>query len=80
MPDKKPSDERDEEDAPVLTEEHNSDHGDIADNSGKQRDRRNSSYFRIVARWTLRNRMVVAILALLLGGFVALCIYFGGKS
>ena len=33
-----------------------------------------------MGRWISRNRMVVAILFLLLGGFIALCIYLGCGS
>ena len=83
MPDKQPTAARDNEDAPLLADDTASDHGDDArnvDDHDHERDRsKSSTYFRKSGRWILRNRMVVAILCLFLGGFIALCIYFGGK-
>ena len=80
MPDKNPTPARDSEDAPLLADDTASDHGESArDVDDHDHDRKFSTYFGNLGRWILRNRMVVAILCLLLGGFIALCIYFGGK-
>lgn len=80
MPDKNPTAARDNEDAPLLADDAASDHGDGPRDVGDHdHDRKFSTYFGSFGRWVLRNRMVVAILCLLLGGFIALCIYLGGK-
>ena len=81
MPDKRPAAARDSEDAPLLADDTTSDHGDGARNVGDQgHDRKFSTYLGKFGRWVLKNRMVVAILCLLLGGFIALCVYLGGKK
>ena len=81
MPDKNPTAARDNEDAPLLADDTASDHGDdgVTNVGDHDHDRKASNSFGNFGRWILRNRMVVAILCLLLGGFIALCIYFGGK-
>ena len=83
MPDKKTAAER--EDAPLLAggaasdDDHESGHS--ADQAPGKSTRRASlrDYLARSGRWILKNRMVVAILCLLLGGFIALCVYFGGE-
>ena len=84
MPDKKPAVER--EDAPLLADdaasddEHESRNVESQTNSQPTTRRSLRTYLTRFWRWILKNRMVVAILSLLLGGFIALCIYFGGES
>ena len=81
MPDKKPAAEQDNEDAPLLANDTAPDHGEEAGNTENHSGGRNlSRYLNNLRRWMVRNRLVVAILCLLLGGFIALCIYFGGKK
>lgn len=81
MPDKSPASARENEDAPLLADDTASDHGDSTRNVGDQgHDRKFSTYFGKFGRWILKNRMVVAILCLLLGGFIALCVYLGCKK
>ena len=81
MPGKQPTAARDNEDAPLLADDTASDHGDGARDIGDHdHGRKFSTYFKNFGRWILRNRMVVTILCLLFGGFIALCIYFGGKQ
>lgn len=73
---KKPAQEHDSESAPLLDQdgsEHHREGEDSANASGKMR-----GYLRTVGRWILRNRMVVALITLLFGGFIGLCVYFGG--
>ena len=86
MPDKRPAAERDNEDAPLLANGAASDDEQAFDNAGTEDDAQKSSphrsfrsYLASSGRWVLRNRMVVAILCLLFGGFIALCVYFGGE-
>ena len=74
----KPAEEQDSESAPLLdhedTERGNEDNGgnrpSISAKTGES--------CRKMGRWLLKNRMVVAIITLLIGGFIGLCIYFGG--
>lgn len=86
MPDKRPAGGRDNEDAPLLANGAAADDGHRLDDAGNQDGAPKSSthrsfrsYLVSSGRWVLRNRMIVAILCLLLGGFIALCIYFGGE-
>ena len=84
MPDKKTSAER--EDAPLLADdaasddEHESRNVENQTASQPTTPRSFRNYLTRFGRWILKNRMVVSILCLLLGGFIALCIYFGGES
>ena len=80
---KKPAPEHDSEDAPMLTNDNSSndrEDGSLDDEASgrKTAGSRARRWFRRVGRRLWRNRMVVAIILLLLGGFIALCVYFGG--
>lgn len=71
-----PAQEHDSERAPLLDHDGS---GDTAGNDGNAKAAGNTQrYLRKSGRWLLKNRMVVAIITLLIGGFVALCVYFGG--
>jgi len=73
---KVPAQEHDSESAPLLNHdgsEHLEGHDGDAKTAGNTQ-----TYLRKAGRWLLKNRMVVAIIALLIGGFIALCVYFGG--
>ncbi len=72
---KNPAQENDSESAPLL------DHdglGHVGGHDGSAKPGNTQRYLRMSGRWILKNRMVVAIIALLIGGFIALCVYFGG--
>ena len=75
---KKQSRESDSENAPLL------DHSGWERDDAKNGERRPNmsekmrNYFARIGQWLLKNRMVASLIALLLGGFIALCIYFGG--
>lgn len=84
MPDKKTAAER--EDAPLLADDAASDDEHGSGNAENQTAGQPATHGSLrdypvrFGRWILKNRMVVAILCLLLGGFIALCVYFGGES
>ena len=84
MPDKKTAAGR--EDAPLLADDAASDDEHETGDAGNQSAGHPPSHGSLrgsltrFGRWILKNRMVVAILCLLLGGFIALCVYFGGES
>lgn len=80
-----PAVDRDSEDAPLLVNDastHHNENGSLdGEASGKTGNgKRMTGWLRGTGRKLWKNRMVVAIVLLLLGGFIALCVYFGGTS
>ena len=75
---KKPAEEQDSESAPLLN--HEDAEGGNENNGGNRPSIsvKTREFCRKFGRWLLNNRMVVAIVTLLIGGFIGLCIYFGG--
>ncbi len=71
-----PAQEHDSESAPLLDHD-GSEHVGGDDGNAKAAGK-TQRYLRKSGRWLLKNRMVVAIITLLIGGFIALCVYFGG--
>lgn len=69
------------EDAPLLADDGpndmESDGGDANDRDVSNRDKART-WFRKAGRWAWNNLMVVALVLLLLGGVIALAIYFAG--
>lgn len=71
------------EDAPLLADDTangdaDSETGNDLEGGAKQGKVR--SWMTSAWNWLLNNAMVVAIILLLLGGLVALCVYFAGGS
>ena len=75
---KKPAQEHDSESAPLL--DHDGPEDGHEDDGGSQptMSEKTRRWLGKVGRWLLKNRMVLAIVTLLIGGFIALCVYFGG--
>ena len=71
------------EETPILANDDSGYNGEDG-NHGEEASRWQSASkkarqgFERIGRRLWRNRMVVAIILLLLGGFIALCVYFGG--
>lgn len=71
-----PAQEHDSERAPLLDHDGS---GDVGGNDGNTKAAGSTQrYLRKSGRWLLKNRMVVAIITLLVGGVIALCVYYGG--
>ena len=79
---KKPASGRDSEQAPLLADD--APNGDDDDSSlgdgveGDSKQGRVCGWLTKAWHWLLNNLMVVAITLLLLGGIIALCVYFAG--
>lgn len=72
---KTPAQEHNSERAPLLNHDGS---GHVGEHDGNAKAGNMQRYFRKSGRWILKNRMVVGVIALLIGGFIALCVYFGG--
>lgn len=69
------------EDAPLLADDgpndNESNDGDANDRNVSSRDKARN-WFQQAGRWAWNNLMIVALVLLLLGGVIALIIYFAG--
>lgn len=78
---KKPAAGGSREDAPLLADDAaddiESDGGEAANGEISNKEKA-GAWFQKGWHWILNNLMVVAIVLLLLGGVVALCVYFAG--
>lgn len=78
---KKPAAGGSREDAPLLADDAaddiESDGGEAANGEISNKEKA-GAWFQKGWHWILNNLMVVAIILLLLGGVVALCVYFAG--
>ena len=72
---KTPAPKRDSEEAPLL-DGAGDDENETHDNDSK--NKRTSTWLQISWHWFQRNRAIVALILLLLGGLVALIVYFAG--
>lgn len=75
---KKPAGEQDSENTPLLAHDDPEQGYRNDSNSQPTISEKTQGFFRKAGRWLLKNRMVAAIITLLLGGFIALCVYVGG--
>ena len=66
------------EDAPLLADDSANDvESDSED--GANRDQQDGNWPRKLWQWISSNLMILAIILLLIGGIVALCVYFAGE-
>ncbi len=71
------------EDAPLLADDAangDADSENSEDLEGGSKQDKVPSWLSSAWNWLLNNLMVVAIILLLLGGLIALCVYFAGGS
>lgn len=75
------------EEAPLLVDDAPNDIDDIAGTEEREvigeqpkRSGKANKWFRTCWQWLWSHLMIVSIVALLIGGIIALCVYFAGKS
>ena len=79
---RQPASGRDSEQAPLLADDapNGDDDSDVDDGvEGDSKQGRVRSWLTKAWHWLLSNLMAVAIIVLLLGGIIALCVYFAGS-